>query len=128
MSNNLLVRLQIQQPLRKPTSTCLVVSLVEDADRTAKGNLQMRWSKIAVGKVGSQLEVSFDIIRIRLVIPTALELYRDSQKIFAGIGNCVAPLHRQSQQVIHMFEREYEPAWLHRRSLKRRATTTSTPA
>lgn len=84
LSNDLWVWVQLQQTPSKLCGSGITLGLGEDDQGISEGQFEMWWLKLAVSKVGGELQASTKVGGIGGNNFASLELHRDTQEILAG--------------------------------------------
>ena len=64
LSNDLGIRLQLDQAFREASGVCMIVCFSKVVNRTSQGNLQMGRLQLTVREVGSQFQIACHVGRI----------------------------------------------------------------
>lgn len=97
LSNNLWIRLQLNQAFCKASGMCMIVRLPKYADRTSQGNLQMRGLKLAMRKVGSEFQIACHVARILGCHSSSFQLNGNTKQVFSGSCYRFSPLQSRDE-------------------------------
>jgi hypothetical protein len=92
LSDDLRIRVEVNEPPRELRGRGMVVRFGEDVDSASKRNLQVRRLQLTVSEVRSQLQASLDVVRIFLGNAATLQFYGDTEEVFARRSHGFSPL------------------------------------
>ena len=97
LSNNLWIRLQLNQAFCEASGMCMIVRLPKYADRTSQGNLQMRGLELAMRKVGGEFQIARYVARILSCHSSSFQLDGHTKQIFSGSCYRFSPLQSKDE-------------------------------